>query len=62
MAEDNPQKGIPLFHGKILKLGFDISESTVQRYVPKKDGRTSGQRWKMLLKNHASEIVSIDFF
>jgi transposase InsO family protein len=61
MAEDNPQWGVPRIHGEILKLGFDISESTVMRYIPKKNGRTSGQRWKTFLKNHASEIISIDF-
>jgi len=60
IAEENPQWGIPRIHGEILKLGFDISESTVQRYVPKKNGRTSGQRWKTFLKNHASGLISID--
>ena len=61
MAEDNPQWGIPRIHGEVLKLEFDISESTVQKYVPKTNDRTSGQRWKTFLKNHASEIISIDF-
>ncbi|MDP3583133.1 MAG: integrase, partial [Ignavibacteria bacterium] len=61
MAENNPLWGVPHIHGEILKLGFNISESTVQRYVPKKNGRTSGQRWKTFLKNHASKIISIDF-
>ena len=44
IANENPLWGVPRIHGEILKLGFDISELTVQRYVPKKDGRTSGQR------------------
>ncbi|TSA30731.1 MAG: integrase [Ignavibacteriales bacterium] len=61
MAKDNPLWGIPRIHGEIMKLGFDISESTVMRYVTKKNGRTSGQRWKIFLKNHSAEIVSIDF-
>jgi len=61
MVEDNPQYGVLRIHSEILKLGFDISESTVMRYVPKKKGRTSGQRWKTFLKNHASGIISIDF-
>ena len=61
MANENPHWGVPRIHGEILKLGFDISESTVMRYIPKKIGRTSGQRWKTFLRNHASEIVSIDF-
>ena len=30
--------------------------------MPKKNGSTNGQRWKTFLKNHASEIISIDFF
>ena len=62
MAEDNPQWGIPRIHGEMLKLGFDIYQAIVWRYVPKKDGSTNGQRWKTFLKNHASEIILIDFF
>jgi putative transposase len=38
LAEENPMWGIPRIHGEILKLGFNISESTVQRYLPKKNG------------------------
>lgn len=62
MASDNPLWGAPRIHGELLKLGFDISESTVQRYMPKKAPGTTSQRWKTFLKNHASEIVSVDFF
>ena len=36
MANDNPLWGAPRIHGEMLKLGFDISEATVQRYMPKK--------------------------
>ncbi|MCX6173916.1 MAG: helix-turn-helix domain-containing protein [Ignavibacteriales bacterium] len=61
MANENPLWGVPRIHGEILKLGFDISESTVMRYISKKNGRTSGQRWKTFLKNHTAEIISIDF-
>ncbi|MCU7496002.1 MAG: transposase family protein [Ignavibacteria bacterium] len=43
------------------KLGFNISQSTVQRYIPKRNGRSTGQRWKTFLKNHSKEIISIDF-
>src|ERR1039457_1868979 len=41
MANDNPSWGSPRIHGELLKLGFDISESTVQRYMPKKGKRTT---------------------
>jgi hypothetical protein len=54
--------GIPRIHGEMLKLGYDISQATVWRYVPKKNGSTNGQRWKTFLKNHASELISIDYF
>jgi len=62
MATDNPLWGALRIHGELLKLGFDISESTVLRYMPKKAPRTSRQRWKTFLKNHASQMVSVDFF
>src|SRR5664280_3820693 len=61
MANENPKWGAPRIHGELQNLGFDISESTVQRYMPKKGRRTSGQNWKTFLKNHSKEIISIDF-
>jgi putative transposase len=60
MASENPLWGAPRIHGEMLKLGIDISESTVLRYM-KKAPRTSKQRWRTFLKNHASQIVSVDF-
>jgi hypothetical protein len=43
MANDNPSWGAPRIHGELIKLGFNICESTVQRYMPKKGKRTIGQ-------------------
>jgi len=34
MANDNPSWGAPRINGKLRKLGFDISESTIQKYMP----------------------------
>jgi len=62
MAADNPLWGAPRIHGEMLKLGFDISEATVQRYMPRRPQRTTRQRWKTFLQNHSSEIISLDFF
>ena len=59
MANDNPLWGAPRIHGEMLKLGIDISEATIQRYMPRKPSRTTRQRWKTFLKNHASEIISL---
>jgi hypothetical protein len=61
MANENPQWGAPRIHGELLKLGFDVSESTVQRYMLKKGKRTTGQNWVTFLKNHSKEIISMDF-
>ena len=41
MANDNPLWGAPRIHGEMLKLGFDISEATVQRYMPRRPQRTT---------------------
>jgi transposase InsO family protein len=62
MANENPRWGAPRIHGEMLKLGFDISEATVLRYLPKKPRRTTGQQWKTFLRNHSAEIISLDFF
>jgi putative transposase len=62
IANEDPLWGAPLIHGEILKLGFDISESTVLRYIPRKPHRTTRQRWKTFLKHHSSAIISLDFF
>jgi len=61
MANENPTWGVPRIHGELLKLGINICEATVQRYMPKKGKRNNGQNWKTFLKNHSKEIISIDF-
>ena len=61
MTNENSDWGAPRIHGELQKLGFDISESTVQRYMPKEGKRTTDQNWKTFLKNHSKEIISIDF-
>jgi len=60
MANENPDWGVPRIHGELKKFGFDISESTVQRYIPKKEKRNNGQNWKTFLQNYSKEIISID--
>jgi hypothetical protein len=61
MANENSDWGAPRIHGELMKLGFNICESTVQRYVPKKGRRNTGQNWMTFLQNHSKEIISIDF-
>jgi len=62
MAKDNPLWGVPHIYGEMLKLGYEISEPTVMRYMPKMKDNSTGQSWKTFLKNHSSEIISIEYF
>lgn len=61
MAAANPFWGAPRVHGELLKLGYEISERTVSRLMPKNDEKPS-QTWTTFLRNHVGQMVSIDFF
>jgi len=61
MAAANVTWGAPRIHGELLKLGFEISERTVSRLMPKRRKKPS-QTWKTFLTNHVGQLVSIDFF
>src|SRR5207244_7907813 len=61
MAAANPLWGAPRIHGELLKLGFEISERTVSRLMPKQRKEPS-QTWKTFLSNHVGQLISIDFF
>jgi transposase InsO family protein len=46
-----------------LQLGFEISESTVSRYLAQGTSPPdSSQRWLTFLKNHREAIAAMDFF
>jgi putative transposase len=62
MAEENPTWGAPRIHGELLKLGCDVSERTVSRYLGG-NNRTgdAGQRWRVFLDNHREAIAELDF-
>jgi hypothetical protein len=61
MSQGNPLWGAPRIHGKLLKLGFDVAQSTVARYMVRRRGPPS-QGWKTFLCNHAPHIGAIDLF
>ena len=61
MCRDNPLWGAPRIHGELLKLGYDIAQSTVSKYCVRRRGPPS-QGWKTFLQNHADGIASIDLF
>ena len=48
-------------HGELLKLGFEVCEATVSRYMPRRR-KPPSQSWRTFLQNHAKDLVSSDFF
>ena len=59
MSKENPLWGAPRIHGELLKLGFEIAESTVSKYMIRHRGPPS-QNWRTFLRNHADAIAAID--
>ena len=57
----NPLWGAPRIHGELLKLGIEISQTTVAKYMAR-GWRPPSQSWRTFLRNHADGIASIDFF
>ena len=61
MCRENILWGAPRIHGELLKLGFQVSQSTVAKYMIRRRGPPS-QSWRTFLRNHAPEIAAIDLF
>jgi hypothetical protein len=59
ISKENPLWGAPRIHGELLKLGFEIAESTVSKYMIWRRGPPS-QTWRTFLRNHADGIAAID--
>lgn len=63
MVSENPTWGAPRIHGELLKLGFDISERTVSRWVRRAPKNPEpARRWQTFLDNHREAIAAMDFF
>src|ERR1700692_2613598 len=61
MSVENPLWGAPRIHGELLKLGFEVAQSSVAKYMVKRRGPPS-QGWRTFLRNHAPEIAAMDLF
>ena len=61
MSLDNPLWGAPRIHGELLKLGFELAQSSVAKYMVKRCGPPS-QGWLTFLRNHAPNIATMDLF
>jgi transposase InsO family protein len=61
MSRENPLWGAPRIHGELLKLGIDISQSSVAKYMERRRGPPS-QSWRTFVRNHAPHIAAVDLF
>ena len=61
MSSANVTWGAPRVHGELLKLGIDISQATVAKYMVRTD-KPPSQSWRTFLDNHVTSLASVDFF
>ena len=61
MSIANPLWGAPRIHGELLKLGIDIGQTSVAKYMARRRAPPS-QGWKTFLRNHADGIAAMDLF
>jgi hypothetical protein len=61
MSRNNPLWGAPRIHGELLKLGIEITEPTVAKYMPRRS-KPPSQTWRTFLENHMKSMISVDFF
>jgi transposase InsO family protein len=61
MSIANPLWGAPRIHGELLKLGIDVGQTTVAKYMAKRR-RPPSQGWRTFVHNHADGLASMDLF
>src|ERR1700726_2663817 len=61
MSMANPLWGAPRIHGELLKLGIEVSQATVGRYLPWRP-KVPSPTWRTFLQNHMTDIVAVDMF
>jgi len=59
MSMENPFWGVPRIHGELLKLGFEVAQSSVAKYMVRRC-RPPSQGWRTFLRNHAPDIAAMD--
>jgi hypothetical protein len=65
MSNDNPTWGAPRIHGELMKLGFDVCERSVSRYLARIKPEPSGNKinkWMTFITNQGKGIAAMDFF
>jgi hypothetical protein len=61
MSRDNPLWGAPRIHGELLKLGIDVGETSVSKYLVRRR-KPPSQTWRSFLQNPLNSMASVDFF
>jgi putative transposase len=61
MSRENPLWGAPRIHGELLKLGIDVGQTSVGKYMVRLR-KPPSQTWRTFLDNHVTTLVSVDFF
>ena len=61
ISRSNPLWGAPRIHGELRKLGIDIAQATVSKYMVR-HRKPPSQSWRTFLNNHITDLVSVDFF
>src|ERR1035437_11037867 len=55
MSLANPRWGAPRIHGELLKLGIEVSQGTVAKYMVR-HRKPPSQSWRTFLKNHVKRL------
>ncbi len=53
--------GAPRIHGELLKLGIDLAQTTVAKYMAR-HWKPPSPSWRAFLDNHLKDLVAVDFF
>jgi putative transposase len=61
MSSANVLWGAPRLQGELLKLGIEVSQATVAKYMVR-HRKPPSQTWRTFLENHVKQLVSVDFF
>jgi transposase InsO family protein len=61
MSMANPLWGAPRIHGELRKIGIEVSQATVAKYMVRQR-KPPSQTWRAFLNNHVHSLVSTDFF
>src|SRR5215207_5147341 len=61
MSQANPLWGAPRIHGELRKVGVEVSQATVAKYLVRHP-RPPSQTWRTFLANHIGQIMAADFF